>query len=137
MSSEMMRMMMGMMSAKDGPAELMTSPDHVEGRIAFMQAELKLTDAQQPQWKAVADAMRNNAKLAKDAMAGMGGAMMPAGSAAMTPLKRIDHVEQMLSARLEGLRQLKTAMEPFYATLSEAQKAVADKLLLPAPMGMM
>lgn len=137
MSGEMMRMMMGMTSAKDGPAEQFMSPDHVEGRIAFLQAELKLTDAKQPQWKAVADALRANAKLAKEKMAGMDGAMMSDGSAAMTPVKRIDQVEQMLSARLEGLRQLKAAIEPFYATLNEAEKAVADKLLMPAPMGMM
>ncbi|WP_292589150.1 Spy/CpxP family protein refolding chaperone [Mesorhizobium sp.] len=130
-------MMMGMMSASNGPAELMMSPSHVEGRIAFLQAELKVTDAQQPQWKAVADAMRANAKLAEQTMGGMGGAMMSAGPAAMTPSKRIDQAEQMLSGRLEGLRQLKAAIEPFYATLSDAQKAVADKLLVPAPMGMM
>lgn len=136
MSGDMMQMM-GMMSANDGPARQMMSPDHVEGRIAFLQAELKLTDAQQPLWKAVADALRANAKLAKETMAGMGGAMTSANSDAITPLTRIDQVEQMLSTRLEGLRQLKVVIEPFYATLDEAQKALADQLLVPAPMGMM
>ena len=36
--------------------------DHVEGRIAFLKTELKITDAQQPLWNAVADAMRASAK---------------------------------------------------------------------------
>ena len=45
-----MQMMMGSMT------------DHVEGRIAFLKTELKITDAQQPLWNAVGDAMRANAK---------------------------------------------------------------------------
>ena len=38
----MMQMMMGSMA------------DHVEGRIAFLKTELKITDAQQPLWNAAA-----------------------------------------------------------------------------------
>ena len=54
----MMRMMMG----QNAMAE------HVEGRIAFLKTELKITDAQQPLWNAVADAMRANAKEMTDMM---------------------------------------------------------------------
>src|SRR5215831_8361884 len=50
--SGMMQMMMG----QNGMA------GHVEGRIAFLKIELKITDAQQPLWNAVADAMRVNVK---------------------------------------------------------------------------
>jgi len=137
MSEGMMKMMTDMMSGGDGPMGKMMSPDHVEGRIAFLNTELKLTEAQQPLWDAVADALRANARAAKDMMAGMPSGMMSGGSAADTPLKRIDMNERMLSTRLEGLRRLKAALEPFYATLDEAHKAVADSLLMPAPMGMM
>ena len=35
---------------------------HVEGRLAFLKTELKITDAQLPLWNAVADAVRANAK---------------------------------------------------------------------------
>src|SRR5690349_15695774 len=35
---------------------------HVEGSIAFLKTELKITDAQLPLWNAVADAIRANAK---------------------------------------------------------------------------
>ena len=48
--------MMGMMQMMGSMA------DHVEGRIAFLKTELKITDAQQPLWNAVGDAMRANAK---------------------------------------------------------------------------
>jgi hypothetical protein len=35
--------------------------EHVEGRIAFLKAELKITDAQAPQWNAFAETLRSNA----------------------------------------------------------------------------
>ena len=35
---------------------------HVEGRIAYLKAELKITDAQAPHFDAVANVMRDNAK---------------------------------------------------------------------------
>jgi len=35
---------------------------HIEGRITFIKAEIKITDAQEPPWNAVADAMRATAK---------------------------------------------------------------------------
>ncbi|RUV73210.1 MAG: hypothetical protein EOR30_17785 [Mesorhizobium sp.] len=155
MSGDMMRMMMGMMGGgmmggaqpMAGPMGQMMSPEHVEGRIAFLRTELKVTEAQGTLWQAVADAMRANAGAAKGMMPGMAGGMMPGANmqggampsdaGPVSPLRRIELQEKVLSARLDGLRRLKTALEPFYATLDDAQKAVADKLLVPAPMGMM
>ncbi|TGU96677.1 hypothetical protein EN794_013110 [Mesorhizobium sp. M00.F.Ca.ET.151.01.1.1] len=137
MSNGMMRMMMDMMSGGDRPMGQMMSPEHIEGRIAFLSTELKLTKAQRPLWDAVAEALRANASSAKDMMAKMPGGMMGGDTAPQTPVKRIEVQERMLSTRLEGLRRLKVALAPFYASLDDAQKAVADKLLAPAPMGMM
>ncbi|MDX8519871.1 Spy/CpxP family protein refolding chaperone [Mesorhizobium dulcispinae] len=138
MSNGMMKMMMmDMMSGDDSPMGQMMSPEHIEGRIAFLSTELKLTKAQRPLWDGVAEALRANAGSAKDVMAKMPAGMMSGDSATGTPVKRIELQERMLSTRLEGLRRLKAALEPFYASLDDAQKAVADKLLMPAPMGMM
>jgi hypothetical protein len=47
----------------------------------------------------------------------------------------LERQERQLSGRLEALQRLRAAVEPFYASLDEAQKAAADSLL--APMGMM
>jgi len=44
---------------------------HVEGRIAYAKAELKITDAQLPLWNKVADTMRANAKAMDDVFAGV------------------------------------------------------------------
>ncbi|RWX70827.1 hypothetical protein EN780_02190 [Mesorhizobium sp. M4B.F.Ca.ET.089.01.1.1] len=137
MSNGMMKMMMAMMVGGDTPMGQLMAPEHIEGRIAFLSTELKLTNAQQPLWDAVAEALRANARSAKDVMAKMPAGMMGGDSATGTPMKRIELQERMLSTRLEGLRRLKIALEPFYASLDDAQKAVADKLLMPAPMGMM
>src|SRR6516225_10782796 len=54
----MMRMMMG----RDGMSMMGAMARHVEGRLAFLKTELKITDAQLPLWNSVADAMRANAK---------------------------------------------------------------------------
>lgn len=45
--------------------------EHVEGRIAFLKTELKITDAQLPLWNSFAQAVRDNAT----AMQGMRGGM--------------------------------------------------------------
>jgi hypothetical protein len=59
----MMRMM-GQSVAETGCAGMsgMATIDRVEGRIAFLKTELKITDEQNTAWSAFADALRTNAK---------------------------------------------------------------------------
>ena len=49
----MIRMMMG-----QNGMPMMAS--HIDGRLAFLKTELKITDAQLPLWNAFAQAMRDN-----------------------------------------------------------------------------
>jgi hypothetical protein len=119
----MMRMMQ-MMTGQNGMA------GHVEGRIAFLKVELKITDAQQPLWKAVVDVMRANATSRGGTPNGM--AMME--SAATLPDK-LAMREKMMAAHLEQLHRLRVAVEPLYAALNDEQKRSADELMS-APMGM-
>jgi hypothetical protein len=128
----MMRMM-GMM----GPG--MVTIDRVDGRIAFLRTELKITDAQASAWNAFADALRANAKTLGEVRASMmpqpGGAAQPQPSALAA---RLDLQERWLLARLEGTRTIKTAFTTLYGTLSDEQKKTADELLPPhMGMGMM
>jgi len=139
---EMMKQMMGrhagsmrgMMSteamADGGPMAMMMSPERIEGRIAFLRTEMNVTEAQQPLWEAVAEALRANAAASQDLRSGM----MQSDISQTLPRRLADR-ESLLSARLDGLRNLKGAIEPFYAALDETQKAAADELLM--PMGMM
>lgn len=127
--SEMMRMM-GMMRGIGGASTI----DRVEGRIAFLRAEIKITDAQASAWNAFADALRANAQKLATVRSTM---MMPQPGA--TPPQsladRLDAQERWLAARLEGTRAIKAAFVPLYGALSDEQKKTANELLAPH-MGM-
>lgn len=105
---------------------------HVEGRLAFLKTELKITAAQEPQWAKFADLIRSTAKNAEAAKpAKMQGGMKPS-----TTPERLANYEKTLAARLETVRALRAAVDPLYTSLSDDQKKVADELLM-SPMGMM
>ena len=106
--------------------------DHVEGRIAFLKTELKITDAQQPLWNAVGDAMRANAKDVAAMMPMIQSMMQPSG----TLPEKLAGREKAMTAHLEALRKLKSAIDPLYAALSDEQKKTADQLMV-GPMGIM
>ena len=106
--------------------------DHVEGRIAFLKTELKITDAQQPLWNAVGDAMRASAKDMAAMMPMIQSMMQPSG----TLPEKLAGREKAMTAHLEALRKLKSAIDPLYAALSDEQKKTADQLMV-GPMGIM
>jgi hypothetical protein len=98
-----------MMSAMRG----MMAPDHVEGRIAYQKAALAITDAPLPQWTAVADALRQNAKSMDDGMAKMSNDGMPTATPA-----RGDMIVMTMSEWLEGMKKLGVANKALYAVLT-------------------
>src|SRR5215472_16748746 len=77
----MMRMMMGEGGMGGMPMMAMMA-GHVEGRLAFLKTELKITDAQLPLWNNFAEAVRANAKAMQDMM---DGGMMGASQSATLP----------------------------------------------------
>ncbi|MGH8630357.1 MAG: Spy/CpxP family protein refolding chaperone [Burkholderiales bacterium] len=105
---------------------------HLEGRIAFLRAELAITEAQAPQWDAFAQALRDSTTKLKQAQAAAPQA------AAATFLQRAEFQEHWLVARLEGLKEVKTAFAGLQAVLSEDQKKNAEALLTqPVCLGQM
>jgi len=129
--------MMGMMG-------MMGMTDHVEGRIAFLKAELKITEAQMAQWNAFAEALRANARrmsgmpamMMQGGMMGqMMGPMMGQQGASVNAPDRLDRMEKMMTAMLETVKATKAALAPLYAVLTDEQKKVADQLIH-GPMGM-
>ncbi len=129
----MMRMMRGMMDAhpdRMGRMGMMPT-DHVEGRIAFLKAELGITEAQLPKWNAFADAMRAGAKA-------MRGAMAPAMQAGAQPTlpARMDAMVAMTAARHDSLKATAAAGKALYDVLTDAQKKVADTLIMSPMAGM-
>ena len=125
----MMEMMAGMMKMMGGDSAQMSMgsmgmTEHTAGRIAFLRAELQITDAQSKAWNAFADAMQKIGSQMKEAD-------MPMMAEASAPqlLARLDSQERMLTARLEGVRAMKAAFAPLYDALSAEQRKTADDLL--------
>ncbi len=102
--------------------------DHIEGRIAYLHAELKITEAQMPAWTEFANVLRANAKRIAEVQ------KAPQRTTA-TAADRMDDQERWLTARLESVRALKPAYVKLYTVLDDKQKKIADELLAPH-MGM-
>jgi hypothetical protein len=104
--------------------------EHTEGRIAFLKAELGITDAQTAQWNTLADAMRANAKIHRTMHEHMTKGGMPSSWS-----ERLTFQQKALSSRLDGLKAMEAAAKPLFAVLTEDQKKLAEQLLS-GPMGM-
>ncbi|MGO8915089.1 MAG: Spy/CpxP family protein refolding chaperone [Stellaceae bacterium] len=119
-----------------GPAMCAAMAGHVDGRLAYLKAELKITEAQEPLWNAYAAAARDNAK---DMLARCTTMTNPKGAAGLSLPDRLDRREQFMAARLDSLRAMDAALKPLYAALGEDQKKTADQMSWGpmGPMGMM
>ncbi|WP_198371136.1 Spy/CpxP family protein refolding chaperone [Roseomonas rosulenta] len=97
----------------------------IEGQLAFVRAELRITDAQAPLWNAFADVVRTQAGRLREAV---GSAMQGADHPA-TALQIAERRIALLSAQLEAMRAVSAALGPLYAALSDEQKRAADELM--------
>jgi len=108
--------------------------DRVEGRLAFIKAELKISETQAPAWNALADAVRAAAKHHNERMK----ALFSGEAKAKTLPERLDAQEQFISVRLDEIKQIKGSLKSLYAVLSDDQKKEADYIVVPmVGMGMM
>jgi len=106
--------------------------DRMEGRLAFLKAELKITDAQTAAWTQLAEAVRTAAKHHNERMKGV----FAGEQRSKTLPERVEAQEQFMSIRLEEIKMIKTAVKMLYATLSDEQKKEADEMVIPM-VGMM
>jgi hypothetical protein len=133
MQPRMLGGMMGMMGS--GMMTMMGMGEHVEGRIAFLKTELKITDAQLAQWNTFADALRANAKRMSEMRNTMQSGMMGQDATSLSAPDRLDRMEKMMATMLDAIKATKSALGPLYAALSDEQKKMADQLIH-GPMGM-
>ncbi len=82
---------------------------------------MQITPAQEPQWQAVAAAMRDNAQTTSTLVAERVGK-----AKTMTAIDDLHSYEAIADAHAAGVRKLATAFETLYASLSDAQKKIAD-----------
>jgi hypothetical protein len=123
MMGDMMGGGRGMMRGM-GHGMMMHSVPMMEARLAYIKADLEITEAQMPAWDAYADAVR----VRHDAMESVHADMMKAkgnGSA----VGRMDAHIKAMETMVDSLKALKPATDALYAALSEEQKEKADQLL--------
>jgi hypothetical protein len=107
----------------------------IDGRLAFLKTELKITDAQTEAWENMAKTIRVTSESHNDMMREHMKEMQD-GEFFKKPLpERLTYQEVHLEARLEQIKQVKDAVEKLYTVLSDDQKKSADEIVLPM-MGM-
>jgi LTXXQ motif family protein len=90
------------------------------GLIAYTVARLNLTGEQRPLW----DKLQGLLQAAADKERQLCTSLKPGGP--QTILDRVSRREQFLSARLQGLQQVRPALEQLYQALTPEQKAIID-----------
>lgn len=95
---------------------------HIEGKLAFLKAELQITSAQENAWNAFADSMRKAVAMKPANAAGRegGGATLP---------ERMDDQTRLLQHRLAVMQAKKAAIDRLYTQLDSKQKSMADDLI--------
>lgn len=125
MGSDMAQMMQRMTmhgGAGMSPGAMRTF-DRIEGQLAYFRAELRLTDAQMPQWSAFAGAFRAQADRLRQAHLQ---AMRSVGQPTSTPAQ-LERRVALLRVQLEAVQTMAAAAAPFYAALTDDQKRTADE----------
>ena len=100
-------------------------PSHIEGRIAYLQAELHITAEQMPLWNAVADVLRQNDQANRAARA----AHRQDSDEEVGAVDRLTKMQQMAEDRAQSLGKLLAAVKPLYEAMNVDQKKNADELL--------
>jgi hypothetical protein len=105
--------------------------EHIDGQLAYLKAELKITDIQLPQWNIFAQAFRaeteKKAQLCREAMEQ---ARAEASAGLLDSLKM---TEDQMAKRLDSLRAMRAAVQPLYTILTKEQKKTADEIMKNAP----
>lgn len=93
------------------------------GMVAYTVAKLNLTAEQRPIW----DKLHGILQAAADREHQLCAGLKPAAERGQeTILDRVNRREQFLSARLQGLHEVRPALEQFYQALTVDQKAIID-----------
>jgi hypothetical protein len=95
-----------------------------EGRVAFLRAELGITETQKDAWESYAAVLKKNLQNMQAMRQNMMQVMQ-----AKTPVERIDTQIGVMESRLSSLKELKPALTELYSGLTAEQKTKADQLL--------
>jgi len=108
-------------AAKPAARAKASRTDRAETRIKQLHDQLKITPAQEPQWNAVAQAMRDDAAAMQAAIA-----KRKQNRGTMTAVDDLRSYEEVTETHLAGLKKLIPAFQALYDTMSPEQKKNAD-----------
>jgi periplasmic protein CpxP/Spy len=97
--------------------------DAVEKHIKALHAQLKITPAEESQWNAVAETMRENAKNLDRAID-----KRDANMATATAVDDLNAYADIAQAHANGVKKLSSAFSGLYSAMSDAQKKEADEV---------
>jgi len=95
----------------------------VEAHIKNMHAKLKITAAQEDQWKQVAQVMRDNENKAEPLIK-----ERAKNAKTMTAIEDLKSYAEIAEVHAEGIRKFIPVFETLYVSMSDAQKKEADAL---------
>ena len=110
--------------ARHHAVERMMPGQLVEGRIAFLKAQLKIAPAQEAEWQQVEAALRENAKMLDQTIT-----TARQNRSNMGAVQRLELREQFAKVRLDNDARLLAAFKPLYASLSPEQQQMANQLV--------
>jgi protein CpxP len=110
--------------ARHHAMERMMPGQFVDGRIAFLKTQLKITPAQEVQWQQVEAAMRENAKTLDQTITT---ARQNRGN--IDAVQRLELRAQFAKVRVDNDARLLAAFKPLYASLSPEQQQMANQLV--------
>jgi len=120
-------MMGGMMGQQTG------QPGMMGNRIAFIKAELGITDAQKPAWDEFEKAMRAHfaqmQEMRQTMMSRMKGMMSGENPKPMPVTELLSTRIAMMESHLAEMKTVQAAIEKLYAALNADQKAKADQIV--------
>jgi hypothetical protein len=95
----------------------------VEQHIKGLHAKLKITPAEEPQWREVAATMRENAKDVDRAID-----KRLANAANATAIDDLNSYADIVQAHASGIKKLASAFSDLYSSMPDDQKKVADEV---------
>jgi len=114
---------------QDGASHQMSAhqprPTHVEGHIAFLKAELKITPEQESLFATVAAAIRTDVQDLETSHQ----QMIAAAPAQPTAVQLLERRTNLARLRVGAEERFLNAFRPLYASLSPDQKQTADELI--------
>jgi uncharacterized protein Yka (UPF0111/DUF47 family) len=101
-----------------------THADTIDQRITSLHEELKITPAEETDWNAVAQTMRDNA----DAMEKLASQKQAQSEKGMTAVEDMQTYGEFAQAHVDHLKKLTSVFETLYDAMPKQQQALADQV---------